>query len=109
MLYALLIVTLAPFVLVALLRPALLGYEQPARYWYCVPLTVIAAVADLITCRTWWVMLAGWPTRGEWFVSQTLERLCVAPGPNLALFREIGRAVNRKSPSGRHIRILSGP
>lgn len=93
------------FLLCILLRPALLGYEQPKKYWYCVPATLLAWAVDVVVCHTTWRLISGPLQPGEWTVSQTLDRLSSTPGPRRQLFIEIAREINRNSPSGRHINV----
>lgn len=106
----LLFVALCPFVLVALLRPALQCVDGGSTAWQHRAAALVAGVADVVTAHTTWPLLAGWPRQHEWTVSHTLERLC-SPGAVLAnqrglLFVAIGREINRISPTGRHIKIL---
>lgn len=89
--------------LMLLLRPALLAVEGGSRnplHWLA---ALVAALLDVAIAHTTWAALYGWPRRGEWTISQTLERLCVTPGERQQLFVEIAQEINRASPTGRHI------
>ena len=92
--------------LILLLRPALQALEGGSRnplHWLAL---LVAWPLDIVICRTTWVLVAGWPKRGDWMVSQTLTRLCHplnAHHPNYLLFVAIARKINRESPTGRHI------
>lgn len=90
-----------------LLRPALLCVSNPRRYWYLAPVTVLAWLIDVVLCRTFWPLLAGWPHAGEITISDTLERLCVDYGhPDRYLFVAIARKINRLDPLGSHIKSV---
>ena len=91
--------------LIILLKPALLAAEGGVRW--LLPVTFVAWLLDVLIAHTTWALIAGWPRRGEWTVSQTLERLCVTPGPDQALYVELARRINRISPSGRHIKAVA--
>lgn len=93
--------------LLLLLRPALLAVEGGSRnplHWLA---AVVAGVVDVVIAHTTWAAVTGWPRRGEWTVSHTLERLCVTPGERQQLFIEIARDINRVSPTGRHIKAVT--
>lgn len=109
LLLALLVVFAAPFVLVLLLRPALVCVDGGSRRPDHVLVALVAALADVLAAHTTWALLAGWPKRGEWTISHTLERLC---GPvwelhsRQALFIAIACEINQVSPTGRHIKVI---
>lgn len=91
------------FILCLILHWALLGYEQPKKYWYLTPVTFIAFILDVIICFTTWRLISGPIEKSEWTISQTLERLCKIEGLRKNLFIEIAKEINRQSPSGKHI------
>lgn len=93
--------------LIILLRPALLWESDKLRYWYLLPAALVAWLADMVAAHTTWALTAGWPERGEWTISHTLERLCVTTGPDQSLYIAIARKINRVSPSGRHIKSIA--
>lgn len=86
-----------------LLGPALKGYEQPRKYWYFVPVTLLAWFIDVWVRYTTWRVIGGPLRKGEWTISQNLERLVREPGPRQQLFIEIAREINRHAPSKKHI------
>jgi len=91
------------FTLCLILHWALLGYEQPKKYWYLIPVTLVAFVLDVIICFTTWRLISGPIEKSEWTISKTLERLCKTEGVRQNLFIEIAKEINRQSPSGKHI------
>lgn len=92
--------------LILLLKPALAAVEGKSRnplHWLA---ALVAYVLDVLIAHTTWVALAGWPQRGEWTISQTLERLVQETAhPDHALFVELAKRINRESPTGKHIPI----
>lgn len=71
------------------------------------PLMLLAWVADVIVCRTWWPVLFGWPRSNEITVSHTLERLIGEhEHPSWALAASIAQELDRISPG--HIKALNG-
>ena len=100
----------APVVLILLLYPALQCADGKRYRPDFVVAALVAGVADVVTAHTTWPFVAGWPQKGEWTVSHTLERLCVTPSDDQALFVEMGKAINRVSPTRRHIKaVCSSP
>jgi len=90
-----------------LLRPALLWDSNRVRYWYLTPVALVAFIIDVLLCHTSWVILAGWPQRKEWTISQTLERMCWDfQHPDHLLFVAIARKINRIDPLHRHIKAV---
>jgi len=90
-----------------LLRPALVCVSNPRRYWYFAPITVLAWVIDVVLCHTFWPLLAGWPQRGEYTISDTLERLCADyHHPDRLLFVGMARKINRLDPLRSHIKSV---
>lgn len=79
LLYLSLIVFLSLPTLLLLLWPALKLFDLKGCWrliWLLgLPIMLLAWVADLIVCRTWWPVLFGWPRSHELTVSDTLERL----------------------------------
>lgn len=90
--------------LILFLRPALLCVEAK-QYRYALH-ALVAWLVDLVIAHTTWAAMNGWPERGEWTVSHTLERLCATPGVRQQLFVEIAKEINRNSPTGRHIKAV---
>lgn len=85
-----------------LLWPAL-QYERNKLY---LPITFVAFVIDVLLAHTTFALLAGFPKKGEWTVSQCLERLCNEVGnPDRELFVQIALKINRISPN--HIKSIS--
>ena len=79
-----------------LLRPALLCANEPKRYWYLAPITLLAWIVDVLLAHTAWALAFGWPRPGEVTISDTLERLCKEWNhPDHLLFRQIGMKINR--------------
>ena len=95
--------------LILLLKPALLCVDGGSRRPHHIVAVLIAWPLDMLIAHTAWALIAGWPQRGEWTISQTLERLCSpinAGHPRWRLFFEIAREINRASPNGNHIKII---
>lgn len=91
--------------LIVLLRPALLCVE--ARQYRYAPLAVVAWLVDMLIAHTTWALVAGWPRRGEWTISHTLERLCKDyQNPDHHLFVQIAKKINRISPTRDHIKSV---
>lgn len=89
-----------------LLRPALLAAEGGSwnpLHWLAL---LIAFPLDVLIAHTYWAALAGWPQRGEWTISHTLERLTVQPSDNQSLYVALAHTINRYSPSGAHIKSV---
>ena len=79
----------------------LVRHSQP-RY---LSIILLAWLADLIVCRTWWPVLFGWPRSHELTVSDTLERLIGEhEHTSWALAASIAQELDRISPG--HIKIL---
>lgn len=96
--------------LLFLLVPALKAVDGGSRH----PAHIAAALAawplDMLIARTIWHGIAGPLHKGEWTISDSLERLCHpdnARHERYGLFCEIGREINRVSPTKRHIKILA--
>jgi hypothetical protein len=89
-----------------LLRPALQAAEGGSRnplHWLAL---VVAFLLDVILAHTTWALVAGWPRKGEWTISHTLERLCKTTGPDRDLYIQIAMRINRESPTGAHIKAV---
>ena len=90
-----------------LLRPALLCANEPRRYWYLAPVTLLAWVLDVLLAHTAWALAFGWPHKKEWTISDTLERLCKDwSHGDVLLFIQIGRKINRVA-GHTHIRAVT--
>lgn len=95
------------FLLCLLLKPALLGVGDPKRYWYLLPVTLLAWLVDIFIAHTTWPLIAGFPRKGEVTISHTLERLCKdTTRPDQALFIAIAKKINSVCPTGDHIRAV---
>ena len=93
-------------VLLLLLVPALRAAEGGSRKWYDVLAALVAYVLDVVIAHTSWALVAGWPQRSEWTISQCLERLVKdTRHPDHALFVALARRINRASPTGQHIHL----
>ena len=91
--------------LIILLRPALLCVE--AKQYRYAPIAIIAWVIDMVLAHTTWALIAGWPKRGEWTISHTLERLCQDyQHDDHALFVQVAKKINRVSPTRDHIKAV---
>jgi hypothetical protein len=95
------------WLLLVCLRPALLCLDNPARYWYYVPVLLVGFVADVWVAHTVFAQMAGQrPQRGEWTVSQMLERLCSdLDHPQRPLFVQLAIYINRAAGT-RHIEAV---
>lgn len=93
--------------LIILLTPALKAVEGGSKnplYWLC---AVVAFLVDIAIAHTSWALVAGWPKKGEWTVSDTLERLCLEfDSADHHLFVQIAKRINRASPTGAHIKAV---
>lgn len=89
-----------------LLKPALLCLTNPRRYFYLIPLVILAWIVDFILAHTFWYLIAGWPKNHEYTISDTLERLVKTPGPDQDLFIQIALKINRVDPAHSHIRSV---
>lgn len=90
--------------LILLLKPALAAVEGKSRnplHWLA---ALVAYVLDIVIAHTSWAAMAGWPQRGEWTVSQHLERLVTQTNdPDHAFYVALAKRINRSSPTGEHI------
>lgn len=90
------------------LLPQALAYAEAKERRYIVH-AFVAWVADVIVARTTFAAIAEKPHKGEVTVSHMLERLaCVTNSldPDYMLYRELALFINRKSPTGRHIKAV---
>lgn len=91
--------------LILLLWPALQCVE--GGKWWLFPFAIVAFVVDVVLAHTTWVLVAGFPKKNEWTVSDTLERLCLDfNNPDQELFIHIAKKINSISPSGHHIKAI---
>lgn len=92
--------------LLMILLPYALRYTDGGDKRYALH-ALVALVADVIVAHTTWALIAGWPKRGEWTVSQTLERLCLSfDDRNQLLYAALARYINRQSPTHDHIKAV---
>lgn len=98
----------SPFALVLLLKPALQAVDGGSRKPAHVAAAVVAWVADLVAAHTVWAWFIGGLHPGEKTISDTLERLAQHNmlDPDYLLYRELALFINRKSPTGRHIKAV---
>ena len=92
--------------LIILLIPALKAVEGGSKnplHWLA---ALVAWLVDMVIAHTTWALIAGFPKKGEWTVSHTLERLCLEPSQDLPLYLSIARKINSVSPTGRHIKAV---
>ena len=90
------------------LLPQALAYAEGGQRRY-IAHAFVAWVADVIVARTTFAAIAGKPHKGEVTVSHMLERLADpsnAQHPDYMLFVELAKYINRKSPTGRHIKAV---
>ena len=61
------------FLFLILLKPALQCVEDGKwwHFWAVLP----AYLLDVFIAHTTWALVFGWPKRGEWTISHTLERI----------------------------------
>ena len=88
-----------------LLRPALMCVDGGSRKPHHVAAALVAFVLDMLIARTVWRFIAG-PLQGkERTISDSLERLCRHDdNPDVAMFLEIAKKINRVSPTHNHIK-----
>jgi hypothetical protein len=99
----------SPTILVWLLRPALMCVDGGSRKPAHIAAAVVAWVADLVAAHTVWAWFIGGLHPGEKTISDTLERLAHISNsldPDYMLYRELALFINRKSPTGRHIKAV---
>ena len=85
--------------------PALLYADNPNRNPWRIDLLVYSLfiwLCDIVAAHTVWAYLHGFPQKGEWTISHTLERLCVNPGKDSVI--KFAKEINSISPG--HIKIL---
>lgn len=105
LLYLPLIVFLSLPVLILLVWPALKLFDLQS-WWRLLwllgwPLMLLAWVADVIVCRTWWPVLFGWPRSNEITVSHSINRIVGEHSeahPEWLLAACIARVLDRISP-----------
>lgn len=89
-----------------LLKPALRVVEggEWRYFWAVLP----AWLLDVLIAHSTWALVFGWPHRGEWTISDTLERLVRdTQHPRHALAVAIAREINAVSPTGKHIKAMT--
>lgn len=92
--------------LLLLLLPGALRYTDGGERQFVLH-AAIALVLDVIVAHTTFAVIAGWPKRDEWTVSQMLERLCMEfSHPDRMLFVGLARHINRISPTREHIKAV---
>jgi len=96
--------------LILLLVPALRVAEGGSRKPLDLLAVLIAYPLDIVIAHTTWAALAGRPQRGEWTISQCLERLVRDTGnPDHGFYVALARRINRASPNGQHIPLPGDP
>lgn len=91
-------------VILWLATPALLYADDPNRsYWrvHLLAYTLLVAACDIFLAHTLWAFVFGFPQRGEWTISHTLERLCISS----QWCTNFGLRINAISPG--HIKVLA--
>lgn len=92
------------FLFLLLLKPALRCVDGGEwRYcWAVLP----ALVLDVLIAHTTWAMVFGWPERGEWTISHTLERIVSEhKHPRWLLAAAIAQEINTVQPG--HIKAMT--
>lgn len=88
-----------------LLEPAL-KCADGKQYRYIVH-AIVAWFLDVYICHTTWAAIAGKPHRGEWTISDMLERLCREfDNPDHKLWVATAKKINRISPTKAHIKAV---
>ena len=91
---------------IILLKPALRAADQGSKNpldWLAL---LIAFPLDVLIAHTTWALAFGWPRKGEWTISHTLERLCVDwDNPDMHFHRRIAIKINTLSPN--HIKAVA--
>lgn len=94
--------------LMLLLPSALRCVDGGERKPHLVLAALVALVLDVWVAHTTFALLAGWPRKGEWTISQMLERLCADKiDEHWALYYSIALRINSESPSKRHIKAAA--
>jgi hypothetical protein len=92
--------------LILLLKPALAAVEGKSRnplHWLA---ALVAYALDIVIAHTSLALIAGWPQRGEWTISQVLERLALdTEHRDYLLFLALSKRINQASPTGKHIKL----
>jgi uncharacterized membrane protein len=96
----------APIIVVILLRPALACVDGGSRKPAHIAAALVAWVADLVAAHTTWAWFIGGLHPGEKTISDTLERLANEPGENQLEFFQLSQAINRRSPTKAHIKVV---
>lgn len=97
--------------LILLLKPSLYFLSDPRRYWYLLPVTIIAYLVDRVIANTTfrWCVGRG-PTGSEKTVSDMLESLVLDTNhPDQLLFIQIALKINRVDPKHSHIKGVLAP
>lgn len=100
--------------LILLLRPAAAFERDKRRYWYLLPVALVAWCVDVVIARTTWVLVTGgWPRWSEVTVSHTLERLAAPataaapnPDPDQAFYWQLGLKITRATKSA-HVKVVT--
>lgn len=81
------------FLFLILLKPALECVEG-GKWWHCWAV-LPAYLFDVFIAHTTWALVFGWPKRGEWTISHTLERIVSEhKHPRWLLAAAIAREIN---------------
>lgn len=95
--------------LLFLLKPALMCTDGKSRALGHIAAALIAWPLDMLIARTTWRAIAGPLHKGEWTISDSLERLCHPDNkshPEYDYFVSTAQMINRRSPTKRHIKVL---
>ena len=92
--------------LLLLLLPGALRYTDAGEKKFIFH-ALLAGIADVIVAHTTFAQLVGKPLKGEWTVSQMLERLCKDyTHKNYLLFYSLAVHINETSPTKNHIKAI---
>ncbi len=95
--------------LILLLKPALRAADGGSRNPLDILAVLVAWPLDMLIAHTTWALMFGWPQKGEWTISHTLERLCAADNDahdDYWLLVQIAKKINRASTHGLHIKAV---
>jgi hypothetical protein len=91
------------------IAPAIYFADNPKRNYWRIDLIIYSLIVyalDILFAHTVWAYYFGWPKRGEWTISHTLERLCrTGSHPKISLFIALARGINRISYG--HIKAIT--
>ncbi len=96
------------FIFLWLLGPALRALEGGSKNPLDHLALWIAAPLDVFIAHTTFALVFGWPKRGEWTISQSLERIVSEhKHPRWLLAAAMAKEINKESPTGKHIKAMA--